>query len=70
MVIEARTIVGTAAAFAVLGAALWFSIAATTPAQSGTVQVQQLQERSWAVEVQDLGTANSSTEIVQTAAAR
>jgi hypothetical protein len=72
MLIESRTIVGAAGAFAVVGAAVWFSLAATSPsthAHAGTVEVQQIQERSWTVEVKDMG-STSSTEIVKTASNR
>ena len=56
MVIEARTIVGAAGALAVAGLALWvLSPPAELPTKHGSVEVVQVQERSWQVEVKDLG---------------
>jgi hypothetical protein len=70
MVIEARTIVGAAGAFAVAGLALWMlSPPAEQPSKHGSVEVVQVQERSWQVEVKDLGTADVK-EPAQTAANR
>ena len=66
MVIESRTIVGGAAALAIVGVGLWVSTAMMRPpANHGTVEVQQVNERSWAVEVKELGSSE-----VQTTAAR
>jgi hypothetical protein len=70
MVIEARTIVGAVAAFAVAGAALW--VLSPPPEQQGkrgSVEVTQVQERSWTVEVKDLGAADT-TDSARTAANR
>jgi hypothetical protein len=68
MVIEARTIFGAVGACAVAGAALWlFSPPANN--DKGSVEVVQMQERSWTVEVKDLGAANAS-EATRTAANR
>jgi hypothetical protein len=70
MVIEARTIVGAAAAFAVAGAALWvFSPPADQQTRRGSVEVTQVEERSWTVEVKDLG-ATDATDAARTAANR
>lgn len=70
MVIEARTIVGAVAAFAVAGAALWLlSPPAEEPGKHGSVEVVQMQERSWTVEVKDLGAADTN-EPARTAANR
>jgi len=70
MVIESRTIVGAAGAFAIVAAGVWFSLAATTPARhAGTVEVQQIQEPSWTVEVKDVS-STTSNDIVKTAATR
>ncbi len=70
MAIEARTIVGAAAAFAVAGAALWLlSPPADQQAKHGSVEVTQVQERSWTVEVKDLGAAEA-TDSARTAANR
>jgi hypothetical protein len=70
MVIEARTIVGAAGAFAVAGLALWLlSPPAEQPGRHGTVEVVQMEEKSWQVEVKDLGTAETK-EAARTAANR
>lgn len=70
MVIEARTIVGAAGAFAVAGLALWLlSPSADQQAKNGSVEVTQVQERSWTVEVKDLG-ATETTDSARTAANR
>ena len=70
MAIEARTIVGAAGAFAVAGLALWLlSPPADQQAKQGTVEVTQMQERSWTVEVKDLG-ATDTTDSARTAANR
>ncbi len=73
MVIESRTIVGAAGAFALVGAVLWGSaLVLDAPAQNASrasVEVTQIAERSWAVEVKDLG-ALEAPEIARTAAAR
>ena len=70
MAIEARTIVGAAGAFAVAGLALWLlSPSADQQAKQGIVEVTQMQERSWTVEVKDLG-ATDTTDAARTAANR
>ncbi|HET9448281.1 MAG TPA: hypothetical protein VFO35_18580 [Steroidobacteraceae bacterium] len=70
MVIEARTIVGAAGAFAVAGLALWLlSPSADQQAKNGSVEVTQVQERSWTVEVKDLG-ASDANDTARTAANR
>ena len=70
MVIEARTIIGAAGAFAVAGLALWLlSPSADQQAKQGSVEVTQVQERSWTVEVKDLG-ATDTTDSARTAANR
>ena len=63
MVIESRTVIGAGGALVIVGAVLWFSVALSTrPAQhAGTVEVQQVHERSWAVEVKDLGATPAAT---------
>jgi hypothetical protein len=69
MVIQSRTIVGAAGALAIVGAALWGSSMLSSPAsQSGHVEVQQVIERSWAVEVKDLGAEPASPDATKTAA--
>jgi hypothetical protein len=73
MVIESRTIVGAAGAFALVGAALWGSAVMLKPptkANMGSVEVRQIEERSWAVEVKDLGAVDTPTEATRTVAAR
>jgi hypothetical protein len=59
MVIESRQIVGAAAALALVGGVLWGSSlmfsAPAAPMHQGTVEVTQIPERSWTVEVKDLG---------------
>jgi hypothetical protein len=56
MVIESRTIVGAAAAFALVGALLWASSLLFSPQKdTASVEVVQIPERSWAVEIKDLG---------------
>ena len=60
MVIEARTVVGAAGALAVAGLALWMlSPPAEQPSKHGSVEVVQMQEKSWQVEVKDLGAAET-----------
>jgi hypothetical protein len=56
MVIQSRTIVGGAAALAIVGVGLWVSTMALGPSHEnrGTVEVQQINEPSWAVEVKEL----------------
>jgi hypothetical protein len=67
MVIESRTIVGGAAALAIVGVGLWVSTIMLSPSTEdrGTVEVQQIDEPSWTVEVKELG-----TDDVQKTAAR
>lgn len=62
MVIESRTIVGAAGAFALVGAVLWGGAVMLQPPakEPGTVEIQQIDERAWAVEVKDLGAAEKS----------
>jgi hypothetical protein len=63
MVIESRTIVGGAAALAIVGIGLWVSTAMMSPPdQQGTVEVQQINEPSWAVEVKELGAIDSNVK--------
>jgi hypothetical protein len=70
MAIDTRTIVGAAGAFAVAGLALWLlSPSADQQAKNGSVEVTQVQERSWTVEVKDLGAADT-TDSARTAANR
>jgi hypothetical protein len=73
MVIESRTIVGAAGAFALVGAALWGSallLEHPKKADTGSVEVRQIDERSWAVEVKDLGAVDKPSDATRTAAAR
>lgn len=66
MVIESRTIVGGAAALAIVGVGLWVSTTMLSPPAEthGIVEVQQINEPSWAVEVKELG----SSDVQKTAA--
>lgn len=66
MVIQSRTIVGAAAALAIVGAGLWAStmMLSSTTEDRGTVEVQQIDEPAWRVEVKELGTS----EVQKTAA--
>jgi hypothetical protein len=75
MVIESRTIVGAAAAFALVGAAVWgSSLLFQAPEETnvaGTVEVVQVQEPSWAVEIKELDANEAAaTEVTRTAANR
>jgi len=75
MEIESRTIVGAAAAFALVGAAVWGSSLLFQPPQeeraaTGTVEIVQVPERSWAVEIKELGATDSPSEATRTAANR
>jgi hypothetical protein len=71
MIIESRTIVGAAGAFAVVGAAVWLSFTATAPKHhAGSVKVQQIEERSFSVQVKDLGASTVADGVVKTAANR
>ena len=68
--IKSEQIVGIAGAFALVGGALWASSALFSPPKDlPSVEISQVQERSWAVEITDLGPVESSPE-KRTAAAR
>lgn len=56
---------GAAVAFAAVGAALWLTLPADTPlaARSGSVEVRQIQERSWTVEMKDLGASSADDSL-------
>ncbi|MDY6944840.1 MAG: hypothetical protein SXG53_03900 [Pseudomonadota bacterium] len=63
MVIKSQQIVGIAGAFALVGAALWASAALfSAPKDVPTVEINQVQERSWAVEITDLGPVEPPAE--------
>jgi hypothetical protein len=69
MVIQARTIVGAAAAFALVGAAVWGTtsmVSAPTKAHSGHVEVTAMDEKAWSVEVTPVDDSN----VTRTAANR
>jgi hypothetical protein len=72
MVIQARTIVGAAAAFALVGAALWGSTALVgspvKAAQTGHVEISAVDEKAWSVAVTELG--DDTTTVNRTAANR
>lgn len=63
MVIESRTIVGGAAALAIVGIALWASASMLGSSQESraTVEVQQLDEPSWSVEVKEVDNDSQRT---------
>jgi hypothetical protein len=63
MMIQARTIVGAAAAFALVGAALWGSTALSPPAkaQAGHVEISAVDNKAWSVEVTPLSDDSSVT---------
>lgn len=62
MIIESRTIVGAAGAFALVGAVLWGGavMLQPPPKEPGSVEIRQINERAWAVEVKDLGAVDAS----------
>ena len=63
MVIKSQQIVGIAGAFALVGGALWASSALFSPPKDlPSVEISQLPERSWAVEITDLGAVESTSE--------
>lgn len=67
MVIESRTIVGASAALAIVGAVLWGSAAlvdAPTKQPHGQVEVTQVEERAWSVEIKDVATEGQKTAAV------
>ena len=56
MVIKSQHVMGIAGAFALVGAALWASaVLFSPPKHVASVEITQVEERSWAVEVTDLG---------------
>jgi hypothetical protein len=63
MVIESRMIVGGAAALAVVGGVLWLSTAilGIDKTTRGQVEVEQLQEPAWAVEIKELVASDMKT---------
>jgi len=63
MVIRSQQIVGIAGAFALVGGALWGSSALFSPPEDiPHVEIRQVQERSWAVEITDLGPVEPTPE--------
>jgi hypothetical protein len=63
MAIQSQQILGIAGAFALVGAALWASTALFNPPKEvPSVEINQLQERSWAVEIKDLGPIEPTPE--------
>jgi hypothetical protein len=71
MVIKSQTIVGIAGAFALVGGALWGSAALVNSQQhnQGKVEVVQMPERSWTVEIKDLSAEEQKSSQGRTAAA-
>ncbi|HEY4368669.1 MAG TPA: hypothetical protein VGN07_15650 [Steroidobacteraceae bacterium] len=70
MLIGSRTVVGAAGAFALVGAALWLSTFVLSRPESNTasVEVQQVHERAWAVEVKEMSYQPPAAEVTKTAA--
>ena len=69
MLIESRTIVGASAALAIVGAALWASsLMMAPPSQPGHVEVTQIEEKSWSVEVKDMSFQAAPSDQQKTAA--
>ena len=63
MVIRSEQIVGIAGAFALVGGALWASTALFDPPKEvPSVEISQVAERSWAVEIKDLGPVEPAAE--------
>jgi len=63
MVIKSQQVIGVAGAFALVGAAFWFSTVLFSPPKNlGSVEIVQVPERSWAVEVTDLGAADAQAQ--------
>jgi len=69
MVIESRTIVGAAAALALVGGLVWGSMFMfSAPAHSGSVEVKQIEEpTAWSVEIKQM---DQPVEGTKTAAVR
>ncbi|MBL8270092.1 hypothetical protein [Steroidobacter sp.] len=56
MAIKSQQIIGIAGAFALVGGVLWGSAALFSPPDEvASVEIRQVAERSWAVEITDLG---------------
>jgi hypothetical protein len=70
MVIKSQHVVGLAGAFALVGAAVWASTVWLNPQQDATVEITQMPERSWAVEITDLGAADAVPAEKRTASTR
>ncbi|MET0535551.1 MAG: hypothetical protein ABW171_15150 [Steroidobacter sp.] len=71
MVIKSEHVVGVAGAFALVGAALWASaVLFSPPKEVGRVEITQMPERSWAVEITDLGAADAAPAEKRTASTR
>jgi hypothetical protein len=71
MTIESRTIVGGAAAFALVGAVMWGSAMLLTspPAEQisrGTVEIAPTDEKAWMVDVQDVGPVSQQNRTAAT----
>lgn len=63
MIIKSQQIVGIAGAFALVGGALWASAALFNPPKDvPSVEISQVPERSWAVEITDLGAVEPAAE--------
>jgi hypothetical protein len=65
MLIESRTIVGASAALAIVGAALWGStLMMAPPKHVGQVEIKQVEEKAWSVEVKDMEFSDNKTAAV------
>ena len=61
--IKSQQIVGIAGAFALVGGVIWASSALFSPPKDVPhVEISQVAERSWAVEITDLGPVEPATE--------
>jgi hypothetical protein len=60
MIVKSQHVVGVAGAFALVGAALWASAVLFSPPKDVPhVEIKQMSEPSWAVEITDLGAADA-----------
>jgi hypothetical protein len=62
MMLKSQHIVVIAGAFALVGAALWASTMLLNTKGAPSVEINQVQERSWAVEITDLGPVEPTPE--------
>lgn len=69
MVIDSRKTFGAAAALTLVGALVWgSSMLFAPPAEPrGSVEIAQIPERGWAVEVKDLGASETAKPVLAAA---